>query len=61
VGADLTRFFVSEAFAEGAPLVMLGVNGDNVGADRFYDRLGFERWPMCGIRRSDLPAAEPIS
>jgi ribosomal protein S18 acetylase RimI-like enzyme len=48
LGATITRFFVAEAFAAGAPKVVLGVDADNPNARALYDRLGFTTWHLAG-------------
>jgi ribosomal protein S18 acetylase RimI-like enzyme len=49
LGAALTTFFVAEAFAAGAPYVVLAVDADNVRGIALYDRLGFDTWHLAGI------------
>jgi len=52
LGAAVTAFFVDEAFAYGAPSVILGVDHDNRSGRLLYDRLGFSAWPMASIEAS---------
>jgi GNAT superfamily N-acetyltransferase len=49
LGAALTAWFVRRGLETGANEVMLAVDQDNAVADRLYDRLGFDRWPMTGF------------
>ena len=53
LGAAVTAWFVRRGFEAGAPEVLLAVDEGNAVADRLYDRLGFDRWPMTGFFRQD--------
>jgi ribosomal protein S18 acetylase RimI-like enzyme len=48
LGAAITAWFTAQALE-----VMLAVEEDNGGADRLYDRLGFDAWPMAGYYGPD--------
>lgn len=45
----VTSFFVREAHAGGAGEVMLAMDRGNDPAERLYDLLGFDTWPMAGF------------
>ncbi len=55
LGGAVTAWFVRQSLAGGAPEVLLAVDGGNDGADRLYDRLGFDAWPMSGYYRPPAP------
>ena len=72
IGAGLVRAFARDAGVRGARLVYLEVRASNEGAQRFYERLGFEvvgrrigyyRHPRedALVMRAPLPLARPAA